>query len=104
LQYFEQQSVLAVQALPEVRQEPLKGMHFPPEQLPPQHSPLLVQAPLSETHVLPSQTPLLHAKEQQSVGEAQTPPAMTHRPTLDAQLWRTESQIPEQHSLPAAHD
>jgi hypothetical protein len=39
LQSLEQQSALAVHALPEVRHEPLSGSHLPPEQLPPQHSP-----------------------------------------------------------------
>jgi len=104
LQSLEQHSALEVHALPAVRQEPLKGWHFPAEQLPPQHSALLVQAPLSETHALPSQTPLLHWKEQQSVAALQGAPAATHLPMVDTQLWSTWSQIPEQHSLPAAHD
>jgi hypothetical protein len=60
LQSLEQHSALEAQALPAVRQEPLKGWHLPAEQLPPQHSLLLAHAPLSETHALPSQTPPLH--------------------------------------------
>jgi hypothetical protein len=103
LQSFEQQSALSVQALPEVRHEPLSGWHFPPVQLPPQHWPLLVHAPLSETQIFPSHTPPLHASEQQSVPAAQEPPAATHRPTVDAQVRSTESQIPEQQSLPLPH-
>jgi hypothetical protein len=86
LQYFEQQSSLAVHALPEVRHEPLSGWHLPPLQLPPQHWPLLVQAPLSETQMFPPHTPLLHENEQQSVDELHAAPAATHRPTVEMQV------------------
>jgi hypothetical protein len=100
---LEQQSELALHALPEVRHEPLSGSHLPPEQLPPQHSPWLAQAPLSETQVFPSHTPLLQANEQQSVGALQRLPVPRHRPTVETQVFSTESQMPEQHSFPAAH-
>jgi hypothetical protein len=58
---------------------------------------------LSETQAFPSHTPLLQVNEQQSVGELQGLPVPRHRPTVETQVCSTESQVPEQHSFPAAH-
>jgi hypothetical protein len=58
----------------------LSGVHFPPLQLPPQHSALPVQVPLSEVHARNSHTPPEQDPEQQSTGKVQAAPTWRHIP------------------------
>jgi hypothetical protein len=103
LQSFEQQSALEAHELPEVRQEPLSASHFPLAQFPPQHAPWLVHDAPSDTQVIALHAPLSQESEQQSVPAEHAPPAATHRPTVDVQVWRAGSHSPEQQSLPVPH-
>jgi hypothetical protein len=102
LQYLEQQSSLAPQALPAVLQDVLMGVQVPFVQVPLQQAPFVVQAWLSEMQ-LPPQTPPLQLSEQQSVPEAHAAPDARHlpaTPTVDAQVPVAASHDPEQHCPP----
>jgi hypothetical protein len=96
LQYFEQHSPLAPQALPAVLHEVLIGAQEPFVQVPLQHAPFVVQACESETQLAP-QTPELQLSEQQSVPDAHAAPDAKHLPTVEPHAPVAASHEPEQH-------
>jgi hypothetical protein len=95
LQYFEQHSSLPPQALPAVLHDPFIGWHVPFVHAPLQHAPPAPHGWPSEMQLVPH-APLLQLSEQQSVFAAQTPPAATHRPMVDAHV-PFASHAAEQH-------
>lgn len=112
MQFFEQQVVPLVQALPSVLQPPATiGVQVPPAQLPPQHCASEVQAVPSGVHA-PAQVPLTHDRPQHCTDEVQaTPlarqppppvPPLPPVPMAKTQLFDAGSQTPTQQSVSVA--
>ena len=102
LHSLEQQSVLAVQVLPEVLQVPLSGMQTlppasPAAQVPLQHSALLEHVWLSEVQA-PAQAPLTQLRPQQSVAVEHDSPSPWQPPGGLMQTFKVGSQLLVQHS------
>lgn len=106
-QKCEQQSPLALQGLPEVRQLGLSAWQFPPTQLPLQQPALAVQACASGMHAELRQTPL-QLKLQQSVATAQGRPPGVQLDgkvlALEAHICAVGSQVAEQQLALVAQD
>jgi hypothetical protein len=103
LQKLEQQSLCALQGLPEVLQ-PASGVHLPDPHLPPQHSPSLVHAALSAMHCVPEQLPLTQENVQHSGPAVHGAPAPLHDVPLLAQACVAGSHCSVQHWLLSVHD
>jgi hypothetical protein len=80
-QTLEQQSPWFMHALPDVRHDPLRGVHVPPApHVPLQHCADVVQAWLSVVHCVEPQVPPVQTNVQQFCGIAQGLPAARHMP------------------------
>jgi hypothetical protein len=101
----EQQSALAAQGLPAVRQlaPGFRGWHMPPAQLPPQHEGESVHACPSAMQLPALQRLPEQMSEQHSVEAAQPPPVAVHTLIEAAQVRVAGSQRVEQQSAPFAH-
>lgn len=103
-QSFEQQVALVVHALPAVLHVVLSGVHFPPAQVPLQQSPFAVHAALSDVQIVAPHLPPVHESAQHSVAVVHAVFAAPHTPTDAEHAFVVPSHVPEQHSVPLAHD
>jgi hypothetical protein len=109
LQKLEQHSPFVAHVLPEVRQEPLSGVHVPappslaPEHTPPQQLAFEVQALLSEMQSAEPHVPPLQTNVQHSFATLQAVPPVLQVPMGATQILSVRLQLTEQHSALVAH-